>query len=128
MMIIEFALEILAIAYFVWCVTIGSTCEVYPVEIFIDDRPYATDPAKEGQQLWITAEKIGKNGNVKKRVMWETTGGELTAGLIEGLKQSTAYSRYSSDQLRDMVRNKKVTDTFDLAMIRKVLDSRGDRL
>ena len=59
----------------------------------IDDRPYAPDPAKEGQQLWITAEKIGKNGNVKKRVMWETTGGELTAGLIEGLKQSTACSR-----------------------------------
>lgn len=59
----------------------------------IDDRPYAPDPAKEGQQLWITAEKIGKNGNVKKRVMWETTGGELTAELIEGLSKSTAYSR-----------------------------------
>lgn len=59
----------------------------------IDDRPYAPDPAKEGQQLWITAEKIGKNGNVKKRVMCETTGGELTAELIEGLSKSTAYSR-----------------------------------
>lgn len=45
----------------------------------IYDRPYAPDPAKEGQQLWITAEKIGRNGNVKKRVMWETIGGELTA-------------------------------------------------
>lgn len=59
----------------------------------IDDRPYAPDPAKEGQQLWITAEKIGKNGNVKKRVMWETTGGELTAELVEGLSRTTAYSR-----------------------------------
>lgn len=93
MMIIALILEISAIAYFIWCVTIGSTWEVQPVEIFIDDRPYAPDPSKEWQQLLITAEKIGKNGNVKKRVMWETTGGELTAGLIEGLKQSTAYSR-----------------------------------
>lgn len=92
-MIIALILEISAIAYCIWCVTIGSAWEVQPVEIFIDDRPYTPDPAKEGQQLWITAEKIGKNGNVKKRVMWETTGGELTAELIEGLKQSTACSR-----------------------------------
>ena len=92
-MIFALIIEIFMIAYAIRCVTIGSTWEVHPVEIIIDDRPYVPDPAKEGQQLWITAEKIGKNGNVKKRVMWETTGGELTAELIEGLKQSTAYSR-----------------------------------
>lgn len=91
-MIFALIIEIFMIAYAIRCVTIGSTWEVHPVEIIIDDRPYAPDPAREGQQLWITAEKIGKNGNVKKRVIWETAGGELTAGLIEGLKQSTACS------------------------------------
>lgn len=49
------------------CVTIGSTWEVQPVEIFIDDRPYAPDPAKEGQQLWITAEKNRKKRKRKEK-------------------------------------------------------------
>ena len=58
----------------------------------IDDRLHI-NPGTPGLSVCITAKKIGKNGNIKKRVMWETTGGELTAGLIEGLKQSTACSR-----------------------------------
>lgn len=58
----------------------------------IDDRLHI-NPGIPGLSVCITAKKIGKNGNVKKRVMWETTGGELTAGLIEGVKQSTACNR-----------------------------------
>ena len=51
----------------------------------IDDRPYAPDPAKEGQQLWITAEKIGKNGNIKKQISWQTIGGPDAERLVESL-------------------------------------------
>lgn len=92
MMIVVFIFEIFAIAYCSRCVILGSTWEVHPVKIIIDDRPYTPNPKNEGQRLWITAEKIGKNGNVKKRVIWETTGGSFTARLLEGLRQSAAYN------------------------------------
>lgn len=59
----------------------------------IDDRPYAPDPAKEGQKIFLIARKFGTNGNLKKTVIFETTGGEHTAALMEQLSRETAHSR-----------------------------------
>lgn len=85
--------EILALAYAIRCVTIGSKWEVQPVKILIDDRPYAPNPAQEGRKVVLIARKYGKNGNIKKAAAWETTGGVHTAALIEQLSRETATSR-----------------------------------
>ena len=58
----------------------------------IDDRPYIPDPSKPDNTIYITAQKRGKNGNVKKTVALKTAGGAHTVELIEQLQRETADS------------------------------------
>lgn len=58
----------------------------------IDDRPYTPDPSKPDNTIYITAQKRGKNGNVKKTVALKTAGGIHTVELIERLQRETAGS------------------------------------
>ena len=39
--------------------------------MIIDDRPYIPDPGELGNIIYVTAQKRGKNGNVKKRIAAE---------------------------------------------------------
>lgn len=55
----------------------------------IDDRPYAPDPSKPGNIIYITAQKRGKNGNVKKTIALKVDGGAHTVELIEQLQRET---------------------------------------
>lgn len=59
----------------------------------IDDIAYTPDPEKEGQKIFLIARKFGANGNLKKTAIFETTGGEHTAGLIERLNCEVVHSR-----------------------------------
>lgn len=55
----------------------------------IDDNPYTPDPSKPDNTIYITAQKRGKNGNVKKMIALRTAGGAHTAELIERLQRET---------------------------------------
>lgn len=58
----------------------------------IDDRPFTPDPSKPDNTIYITAQKRGKNGNVKKMIVLRTAGGAHTVELIERLQRETADS------------------------------------
>lgn len=58
----------------------------------IDDRPYAPDPSKPGNIIYITAQKRGKNGNVKKMIALRTAGGTHTDEQVTRLVQETEGS------------------------------------
>ena len=60
--------------------------------MIIDDRTFIVNPAVEGSLIYIIAKKWGKNGNKKKSVAWQTTGGSYTAELVERLQQVTSGS------------------------------------
>lgn len=59
----------------------------------IDDRPFTPDPSKPDNTIYITAQKRGKNGNVKKMIALRTTGGSHTAEIVDRMQQETAGSR-----------------------------------
>lgn len=50
----------------------------------IDDRLHI-NPGTPGLSVCITAKKIGKNGNIKKQIAWQTTGGPNAERLVEYL-------------------------------------------
>lgn len=50
----------------------------------IDDRLHI-NPGTPGLSICITAKKIGKNGNIKKCIAWQTTGGPDAERLVESL-------------------------------------------
>lgn len=50
----------------------------------IDDRLHI-NPGTPGLSVCITAKKIGKNGNIKKYIAWQTTGGPDAERLVESL-------------------------------------------
>lgn len=50
----------------------------------IDDRLHI-NPGTPGMSVCITAKKIGKNGNIKKCIAWQTTGGLDAERLVESL-------------------------------------------
>lgn len=50
----------------------------------IDDRLHI-NPGTPGLSVCITAKKIGKNGNIKKCISWQTTGGPDAERLVESL-------------------------------------------
>lgn len=50
----------------------------------IDDRLHI-NPGTPGMSVCITAKKIGKNGNIKKCIAWQTTGGSDAERLVEDL-------------------------------------------
>ena len=50
----------------------------------IDDRLHI-NPGTPGMSVCITAKKIGKNGNIKKQISWQTTGGPDAERLVDGL-------------------------------------------
>lgn len=58
----------------------------------IDDRPYTPDPSKPDNTIYITAQKRGKNGNVKKTVALRTAGGTHTDEQVTRLVQETEGS------------------------------------
>ena len=51
--------------------------------MIIDDRPYIPDPGELGNIIYVTAQKRGKNGNVKKRIALRIFGGTHTVEMIE---------------------------------------------
>lgn len=57
--------------------------------MIIDDRPYITDPGELGNIIYVTAQKRGKNGNVKKRIALRIFGGTHTVEMIERLRRET---------------------------------------
>ena len=50
----------------------------------IDDRLHI-NPGTPGLSVCITAKKIGKNGNIKKQIAWQTIGGPDAERLVESL-------------------------------------------
>ena len=50
----------------------------------IDDRLHI-NPGTPGLPVCITAKKIGKNGNIKKQIAWQTIGGPDAEHLVESL-------------------------------------------
>lgn len=50
----------------------------------IDDRLHI-NPGTPGLSVCITAKKIGKNGNIKKQISWQTIGGPDAERLVESL-------------------------------------------
>lgn len=50
----------------------------------IDDRLHI-NPGTPGLSVYITAKKIGKNGNIKKQIAWQTIGGPDAERLVDGL-------------------------------------------
>lgn len=50
----------------------------------IDDRLHI-NPGTPGLSVYITAKKIGKNGNIKKQISWQTIGGPDAERLAESL-------------------------------------------
>lgn len=50
----------------------------------IDDRLHI-NPGTPGLSVYITAKKIGKNGNTKKQISWQTIGGPDAERLVERL-------------------------------------------
>lgn len=50
----------------------------------IDDRLHI-NPGTPGLSVCITAKKIGKNGNTKKQISWQTIGGPDAERLVERL-------------------------------------------
>lgn len=58
----------------------------------IDDRPFTPDPSKPDNTIYITAQKLGKNGNVKKMIALRTAGGAHTDEQVTRLVQETEGS------------------------------------
>ena len=58
----------------------------------IDDRPFTPDPSKPDNTIYITAQKLGKNGNVKKIIALRTAGGAHTDEQVTRLVQETEGS------------------------------------
>ncbi len=57
--------------------------------MIIDDRPYIPDPGELGNTIYVTAQKRGKNGNVKKIIALRTVGGIHTVEMIKRLRLET---------------------------------------
>lgn len=57
--------------------------------MIIDDRPYIPDPGELGNIIYVTAQKRGKNGNVKKRIALRIFGMTHTVEMIERLRRET---------------------------------------
>ena len=58
----------------------------------IDDNPYTPDPGEPGSTIYITAQKRGKNGNIKKTIALKTAGGAYTDEQVARLVQETEGS------------------------------------
>ena len=71
--------------------------------MIIDDRPYIPDPGELGNIIYVTAQKRGKNGNVKKRIALRIFGGthtdygerRMVAALQSALQQSRSVRLWS---------------------------------
>lgn len=57
--------------------------------MIIDDKPYIPDPGEIGNTIYVTAQKRGKNGNVKKIIALKAVGGTYTVEMIERLRLET---------------------------------------
>ena len=76
--------------------------------MIIDDRTFIVNPAVEGSLIYIIAKKWGKNGNKKKSVAWQTTGGSYTAELVERLQQVTSGSCVQYEKYEETISDIRV--------------------
>ena len=80
--------------------------------MIIDDRPYIPDPGELGNIIYVTAQKRGKNGNVKKRIALRIFGGTHTVEMIERLRREMVAALQSALQQSRSVRLWSMKENF----------------